>query len=151
MYDREKWKRYYYKHVEKLTKYHVERNKIHPPDPIKRKARRKVQKAVSSGILHKPTKCSECGTITKKTLLHGHHVNYANQLDIEWLCPACHGIRTTLAVPTARTTGPLSFGESMVNFTLVDSFPRSYWWPVVKMSDGTYLKGPYAEIVGRWR
>ena len=56
-----------------------------------------------------------------------------------------------LAVPTARTTGPLSFGESMVNFLLVDSFPRSDWWPVVKMSDGSLRKGPYAEIVGRWR
>jgi hypothetical protein len=24
------------------------------------------------------------------------------------------------------------------------------FWPVVKMSDGTYRKGPFAEIVGRW-
>jgi hypothetical protein len=24
------------------------------------------------------------------------------------------------------------------------------FWPVVKMSDGTYRKGPYAEIIGRW-
>ena len=24
------------------------------------------------------------------------------------------------------------------------------FWPVVKMSDGTYRKGPFAEVVGRW-
>jgi hypothetical protein len=24
------------------------------------------------------------------------------------------------------------------------------FWPVVKMSDGTYRKGPFAEIVGWW-
>jgi hypothetical protein len=38
----------------------------------------------------------------------------------------------------------------MVNFILVETF-RYDCWPVVKMSDGTYLKGPYAEIVGRWK
>ena len=38
-----------------------------------------------------------------------------------------------------------------MDFILVDSFPRSDWWPVVKMKDGSLRKGPYAEIVGRWR
>jgi hypothetical protein len=36
------------------------------------------------------------------------------------------------------------------NFILIETF-RYDCWPVVKMSDGTYLKGPYAEIVGRWK
>ena len=56
------------------------------------------------------------------------------------------------ALPCQRRERPdrFLFGESMVNFILVETF-RYDCWPVVKMSDGTYLKGPYAEIVGRWK
>lgn len=30
-------------------------------------------------------------------------------------------------------------------------WPHSDFWPTIRMNDGTYRKGPQAEIVGRWR
>ena len=54
-------------------------------------------------------------------------------------------------LPAGRAVGPIFFGEPSMDFLLVDSPPRSDWWPVVKMADGTLRKGPYAEIIGRWK
>ena len=52
---------------------------------------------------------------------------------------------------TDSTQGRSLFGGSSMDFVILDSIPRSDWWPVVKMADGTLRKGPYAEIVGRWK
>jgi hypothetical protein len=57
------------------------------------RARDNLNKAVSRGKVQKPSTCSECGNETPKRLLQGHHEDYSRYLDVEWLCPDCHGRR----------------------------------------------------------
>lgn len=58
-------------------------------DPTRFQAREAVNRAVSTGRLVKPTKCSECG---KDAPTQGHHVSYERNkwLDVIWLCARCH-------------------------------------------------------------
>jgi hypothetical protein len=53
-------------------------------------ARDAVNKALKSGKLTKPEKCTACGS---SGLIHGHHRSYAPEdwLDVVWLCTRCHG------------------------------------------------------------
>ena len=57
-------------------------------DPFREAARKKLQNAVAAGTVIKPTACQRCSAVT---LLHGHHHDYSKPLDVEWLCPVCHG------------------------------------------------------------
>ena len=59
-------------------------------NPEKRFAHHAVNNAVRDGKLAKPDVCQECGTGGK---IHGHHEDYMRPLDVDWLCPACHGLR----------------------------------------------------------
>lgn len=58
--------------------------------PDKEPARRKLRVAVARGHIKKPDACVSCGRIGR---VHGHHYDYAKPLDVEWLCPKCHGLR----------------------------------------------------------
>jgi hypothetical protein len=49
-----------------------------------------LHQAVASGHVVKPDCCSECG---KKGRVHGHHEDYAEPLQVTWLCSVCHGRR----------------------------------------------------------
>jgi hypothetical protein len=49
----------------------------------------KVQWAVESGKIKKPTNCECCQKPSNK--LEGHHKDYSKPLDVIWLCPPCHG------------------------------------------------------------
>lgn len=54
-------------------------------------AHRAVSRALANGKLVRPTTCSRCGC---ECLPFAHHVNgydKENELNIIWLCPACHG------------------------------------------------------------
>ena len=53
-------------------------------------ARAAVGRAVKSGILVRPSKCSQCGKICA-TQAH-HYRGYEHQLDVIWLCSVCHGL-----------------------------------------------------------
>lgn len=57
----------------------------------KRRVTRKIQKAIKSGKLIKPTICSRCGA---EGILDSHHPHGWDTpekvFDIEWLCRACH-------------------------------------------------------------
>jgi hypothetical protein len=53
---------------------------------VKRKARVAVKTALRSGRLVRPDACERCG----HGLPHAHHHDYAEPLDVEWLCPECH-------------------------------------------------------------
>lgn len=62
-------------------------------------ARQYVHNAIKSGELIKPTRCAWCGQEGK---LEAHHADYANKLDVLFLCKSCHsllhkGIKKTLA------------------------------------------------------
>lgn len=63
------------------TKQWVRRN------PEKRKAHIAVGNAVRDGRLSKPDTCQSCGNAG---MIHGHHDDYNDKLDVRWLCVPCH-------------------------------------------------------------
>lgn len=54
----------------------------------KKRSRDILRKAVQDGRITKPATCSICGA---EGIIHGHHENYKNPLDVIWVCPCCHG------------------------------------------------------------
>lgn len=57
------------------------------PFSIKQKARLLLQKALKQGVLTKPAVCDSC---LKPKRVHGHHEDYTQPLNVEWLCQSCH-------------------------------------------------------------
>jgi ribosomal protein S27AE len=55
--------------------------------PTKHAAHKAVQLAVKEGRLVRPDTCSQCGD---GGLIDSHHDDYAQQLDVRWLCRWCH-------------------------------------------------------------
>lgn len=55
--------------------------------PKKHKAVTALKRAVKSGVIVRPTICSECG---KEDKIHAHHDNYNHPLVVRWLCDRCH-------------------------------------------------------------
>lgn len=55
--------------------------------PLKYKARKKFSNALFRGKLFRPTECSKCH---KPCVPEGHHENYAEPLNVTWLCRQCH-------------------------------------------------------------
>lgn len=55
----------------------------------KHRAHKAVSNALLSGRLVRPDRCERCDSDRFK--IHGHHEDYAAQLDVEWLCASCHG------------------------------------------------------------
>lgn len=47
-----------------------------------------VRRAILSGALTRPSKCSECGASDK--VIEAAHEDYARPLDVRWLCHRCH-------------------------------------------------------------
>lgn len=61
--------------------------------PDEYRARHAVNYAIRTGRLVKPTSCEACGETGR---LHGHHhrgYTGGAELDVLWLCPACHRAR----------------------------------------------------------
>lgn len=46
-----------------------------------------LERALIKGKISKPTACQKCGRVAR---LHGHHFDYADPLNIRWLCASCH-------------------------------------------------------------
>jgi hypothetical protein len=44
--------------------------------------------AIRRGELVPPAHCEECG---RKRRVEGHHCDHMKPLDVEWVCPKCHG------------------------------------------------------------
>lgn len=57
-------------------------------NPEKYKAHLIINSLIKSGKIIKPTECSMCGK--KSKLIHGHHEDYNEPLDVIWVCPSCH-------------------------------------------------------------
>ena len=55
------------------------------------KARHKLSYAVKIGTIEKPDSCEKCGGSGVR--IDGHHEDYSRPLNVEWLCPKCHGRR----------------------------------------------------------
>ena len=65
-------------------------SRLRDPQSIKIRCRREFGRAIRSGRIIRPGKCSDCG---KKCKPHGHHEDYTKPLEVELLCPVCHGRR----------------------------------------------------------
>jgi hypothetical protein len=78
----------------------------------KETARRLVRDALKRGDLVRPNSCERCGISPNpasdgRSQIHGHHHDYDNPLDVEWICAACHRAET----PLPKKIGAPSFGE----------------------------------------
>jgi hypothetical protein len=78
------------KSIRKQYKLNPERFKNKRRDPVKVRAKNLLNEAVKTGRIKKPSQCTECGSLT---IIHGHHEDYSQPLNVVWLCPACHGRR----------------------------------------------------------
>lgn len=52
------------------------------------RARSKTRRAIDRGELNRPDRCERCGEAGP---VQAHHDDYANPLDVEFLCASCHG------------------------------------------------------------
>lgn len=64
-------------------------------DPYKNAARLVVRRAIVSGVISRPQKCSNCGEEKKRrdgvtAIQAHHHKGYDNPLEVVWLCSLCH-------------------------------------------------------------
>lgn len=73
---------------EDYREYMKERKEVYRKrHPIRTRARRLLQQAVSKGKIVKPKNCERC---TDRTKLHGHHYDYLRAFDVLWVCTPCH-------------------------------------------------------------
>lgn len=63
--------------------------RLRPDVKLKRAVRAAVSHAIKRGRLIKPKACQLCGKVGR---LEAHHHNYAERLNVRWLCSVCHGI-----------------------------------------------------------
>ncbi len=56
------------------------------------RARIALRCAINAGKITKPATCSNCHDRFSSNSLHGHHSDYSNPLDVQWLCSRCHGL-----------------------------------------------------------
>ncbi len=68
-------------------------------NPGRARANQVLQKAVVLKKIEKPNKCEDCNKDVSQNILHGHHENYSRPLEVNWLCPPCHGDRHIGAYP----------------------------------------------------
>lgn len=72
---------------------HGQRSRLKYPE--KWRAREITRNALRRGDLVRPEQCQRCGSVPTRSRaglvqIHAHHVDYANPLEIEWLCSRCH-------------------------------------------------------------
>ncbi len=56
-------------------------------NPEKTLAHNTVNQAIRDGKIWRPSFCKKCGLSCKPD---GHHTNYQNPFDVDWLCRSCH-------------------------------------------------------------
>lgn len=92
-------RRYYQRNAEARRQYAKNRRALGltparaKQDPWHSAVQRRVFRAVQSGVLIVPGRCSACGVQSK---LDAHHEDYSRPLDVTWLCRACHKQRHSL-------------------------------------------------------
>ena len=50
----------------------------------------RVRRAIKSGRIVKPAKCSECKRTLPVEQIQGHHFDYEQELEVVWVCQQCH-------------------------------------------------------------
>ena len=56
--------------------------------PLVDAAHLEFKRARKAGMVVVPEACGSCG---RKARLHGHHRDYSQPLEVDWLCTECHG------------------------------------------------------------
>lgn len=79
---RREWNQWYADNTEHRREYQTDQR-----DPKKARAHNKLNKAIKSGNLIRPSQCSSCG---KECRPDGHHPDYSKPLEVVWLCRSCH-------------------------------------------------------------
>lgn len=69
---------------EKILAY---QKKIYLAAPEKFKARKKINKAIATKKMKRPSKCEIC---LKQCKPDAHHDDYSKPLEVRWLCKRCH-------------------------------------------------------------
>lgn len=85
-YFRDAYSKWYQNNKEHKREYVAERRKR---DKKKIRAQNKLNKAIQSGKIKRPSKCDHCG---KRRKVDGHHHDYNKPYDVVWLCRSCHMI-----------------------------------------------------------
>lgn len=67
------------------------------------RARTAVANALARGALEKPEECSACGAVGP---VQGHHADYKEKLEVEWLCLQCHRAKEGRTIATRPLTLP---------------------------------------------
>jgi len=68
-------------------KYRERANVYNHAHPERARAHSAVARAVKSGKLVAPDRCSHCEA---EGVVWAHHDDYDRPLDVRWLCPRCH-------------------------------------------------------------
>lgn len=84
---------------------------IWPRDPRAKTARAAVARAVRDGRLIRPFVCSACG---RDGRIEGHHEDYAQPLQVDWLCNGCHQKRHRL-VAAARSASRAASSSAVMS------------------------------------
>lgn len=53
----------------------------------KAEARWQFSRAVTKGVIRRPSRCEDCGELRR---VEGHHEDYGRPLYVIWLCRKCH-------------------------------------------------------------
>lgn len=72
----------------KTKQYYINKKKWEDNNKIKHKAHLAIANAVRRGKIIKPSECSICKK--NNCLIHGHHKDYNEPLDVIWCCKECH-------------------------------------------------------------
>ncbi len=101
-----KWKR---ENKEKIWEYYKNNGRTRAKDYLetakkwrknnreKARAHGKLNYAVKTGRITKPTKCFYC---LREKKLSGHHFDYKKALEVLWLCSSCHKIEHNFDILT---------------------------------------------------
>ena len=94
-------RKYYYTHLDK-EKLRFKKRWSDPENRRQHRARVKgtpqglarvaLRNAVQAGSIVKPNFCERCNTVLAKSRIHGHHHDYTQPFNVQWLCSACHAV-----------------------------------------------------------
>lgn len=86
--NREKINAYYRNYrVNNAEKVHKLEFESKARNPLKRWARKTMERAIITGFLTRPLACEQCH---RDAPVEGHHEDYNRPLDVNWLCVPCH-------------------------------------------------------------
>lgn len=70
--------------------YAAKQRRMRAENPQMSRAHAAVRSAVRDGALIRPAQCERCHSIAD---IEAHHDDHRAELDVMWLCPACHAQR----------------------------------------------------------